>query len=379
MARTRILPTDPGAVKVWETDVAVETRNRSEFTKMTGTEAEQQVVVRKTALEEGPGDEVTMYLIGKIVGKPIEGEEKAEGRERKISHFTDKMLIDKHRVPVNVGDIMSQKRVPYNIAEMAKGRMADHAAEFHDEQCLMHLSGARGVGDEIQHYPVGYAGFPNAFITPDANHVQYFDGSKTKATLGANDKLSTLVIDQAILKAKKQLGDVESGKAVKMQKVVPSTEIPTSGNCFVFATGPEGMYDLRREVGDAGWLTLEKAKATAVGSKSPIFQGGDAFYNGTLIMEMERIVKFNDYGAGPTVNAMRSLFLGAHGLSVAYGVKGQKNKTRYQITDSTLDHGEEEVMILRMIAGYKKNRYNGQDFGVISVDHAYTLAAGATI
>jgi hypothetical protein len=40
---------------------------------------------------------------------------------------------------------------------------------------------------------------------------------------------------------------------------------------FVHLQSPETMYDLRREVGEAGWLTLEKAKAAAVGAKSPIF------------------------------------------------------------------------------------------------------------
>ena len=31
----------------------------------------------------------------------------------------------------------------------------------------MYTSGARGRGNEILHYPVGYAGFPNAFTAPD--------------------------------------------------------------------------------------------------------------------------------------------------------------------------------------------------------------------
>lgn len=374
MARTQILPTDPGAVKKWETEVSVEMTKRSYFTKMTGSEKSAMPVIRKTSLESGPGDEVTCYLIAKMTGKPREGAEKLQGFEDKLNHFTDKMRIDKHRRAVNVGDVMDQKRVPYDIAEQAKARLADYAAEVHDEQIVMTLSGSRGVGDEIQHYPLGYAGFPNPFEAPDAGHLQVWDGQRVKNTLVATDTLGTAVIDSANLRAKKMIGDVKAGKAQKM------TPCAVDGaEHFVFLTGPEGMYDLRREVGDAGFLTLEKAAMTQEGKKNVIFSGGKAWHNGVCIDEMQTIVKFNDYGSGANINAMRSLFLGAHAAAVAYGTKGQQRGTRYELTESDLDHGEEEVIVMRLIAGYKKCRYNGLDFGVISVDHAYKLASGSTI
>lgn len=374
MARTTILPTDPGAVKKWETEVAVESAKMSFFTKMTGTEKSAMPVVRKTSLESGPGDEVTCYLIAKMTGKPREGSEKIAGFEDKLNHYTDKMRIDKHRRAVNVGDIMDQKRVPFDIAEQCKARLSDYAAEVHDEQIVMTLSGSRGVGDEIQHYPIGYAGFPNAFLTPDTAHNQVWDGSIAYGALvEATHKLGTAVIDQANLKARKFIGAIKDGKGTKM---VPCSA--EGGKHFVFLTGPEGMYDLRREVGDAGFLTLEKAKMTQEGGKNLIFTGGRAYHNGVLIDESQTIVKFNDAGAG-TVRAMRSLFLGSHAAAVAYGMRGQSNGTRYELSESDLDHGEEEVVVLRLIAGYKKLRYNDLDFGVIAVDHTYTVASGSVI
>lgn len=375
MARTQILPTDPGAVKLWETEVANEQTKKSKYTKMTGTEKSAKPIVRKTSLEDGVGDEVTMYLIAKMTGKPREGAEKLAGYEDKLNHFTDKLRIDKHRKAVNVGDIMDQKRVPFDIAEQAKARLTDWAAEVHDEQLTMTLSGGRGVGDEIQNYPIGYAGFPNAFEAPDAGHRQVFDGSIAyNALVSATHKLGTLVIDSALLKAKKMIGDIKSGKAAKMTPCAVD-----GGKHFVLMTGAEAMFDLRREVGDAGWLTLQKALMTAEGKKSVIFNGGAGMYNGAVIDESETVVKFNDAGAGGNVNAMRSLFLGAHACSVAYGIKGQNNDSRYQLTDSDLDHGEEDVIVIRLIAGYKKCRYNGMDHGLISIDHTYTLAPGSTI
>lgn len=374
MARMQILPTDPGAVKKWETDVSVEQTKKSFWTKMTGGEKSALPVVRKTSLESGAGDEVTMYLIAKMVGKPREGAEKLQGFEDRLNHFTDKLRIDKHRRAVNVGDVMDQKRVPFDIAEQAKARLSDWAAEVHDEQIIMTASGARGVGDEIQHYPVGYAGFPNAFEAPDTAHRQVYDGSIAYSGLvEATHKLGLGVIDAAKLRSTKMIGDVKAGKAAKMTPCSAD-----GGKHFLFMTGPEGMYDLRREVGDAGFLTLEKAKMAAEGSKGVIFTGGKFFYNGVLGDEMQNVVKFNDAGGG-SVRAMRSLFLGAHAVAVAYGTKGQNNGSRYELTESDLDHGEEEVIVIRLIAGYKKCRYNGMDHGLISVDHTYSIAAGYSI
>jgi N4-gp56 family major capsid protein len=368
MARTAILPTDPAAVKVWSAKIAVDAKKKSFWDKMTGGEDSAMPVVAKTDLEAGAGDEVTTTLIAKLRGQPIQGDEKGEGREKKLAHYTHKMRIDKHRQLVNVGDVMAQKRVRHNIAEQCRARLSDYIAEVQDEQAHMTACGARGVGDEITHYPVGFTGFPNTLTAPDAAHWLVGDG-KTKATLTTADTLGTAVLDRAIVRAKKMFS-VEGGKGARMEPVNIDGE-----KSFVFLTGPEGMYSLRREVGDAGWLTLEKAKAAAVGAKSPIFMAGDAWYNGLLITEHENTVKFDDYGSGSNVKAMRNLFLGAHAVAVAHGTKGQRGNVRFDLSESDLDHGEEQVIVLRMICGFDKTKFNGMDFGVQTVDTAYTEIA----
>lgn len=366
MAVTTVLPTDAGAVKVWNAEVALDAVNKMYFTKMTGTEADALPVLVKTDLEAGPGDEVTSYLIAKFVGKPVEGSEKGEGREDKLTNYTHKMKIDKHRKLVNCGDIMTQKRTPWQIQEQVKARLGDYWAEVNDQQITMHASGARGVGSEVTHYPTSYTGFPNALVAPDASHI-FYAGTGTKVALTTSDKMTTDVLDKTIAKTKMMYGG--PGNAVKM------TPCSVEGGSFLIALlGVEQMYDLRREVGDAGWLTLEKAKAAAVGANSPIFKGGKAFYNGALVDEVQHYVKFSDYGAGSNVNASRALMLGAHAVAVAYGMKNS-TKSRYETIASDVDHHEEDVVVTRVVAGYSKCRHNSLDFGVFAMDTAYTSLA----
>lgn len=380
MARTQILPTDPGAVKVWAAKVALDSAKKRYFAKMIGGEGSYMPVIEKTDLEAKPGDEVTTTLIAKLRGKPVEGQEKLAGRIQKLTSATHKMRIDKHRQAVNVGDVMDQKRVNWSIPEQARDRLSDYMGEVYDEQITMTAAGARGVGDEIQHYPVGYAGFPNAFVAPDAAHVMYFDGSRANpAALTANDKLGTNVIDKLVLRAKKQIGGVVDNKPVRMEQIRVD-----GGKHFIYLACPESMYDIRREVGDAGWLTLEKAKTTAEGSKSVLFTGGKALYNGVLIDETQTCIKFDNTTAGGsygTPQVARNLFMGANAVAVAHGTKSQRDGMKYELSESDEDYGEEGVIIVRMIAGFSKCRFsqdgvpaNGLDFGLIVNDVAYTAA-----
>lgn len=370
MARTQILSSDPGAVKAYSASVAVDVAKKSYFnSKMAGGETQKLPVLMKTDLEAKAGDEVTCYLVAKLRGRPVQGAEKLEGREMRLSKYTDKLRVDKFRNGVNVGDIMDQKRVKFSIRSQARDRLSDYIAELEDEMTMMYAAGARGVGAEIQHFPIGWTAWPNSFDAPDPDHQSYAGAVTSKGALTTNDKLTLGDIDRLAARAKLFLGSEQNG--AKMAKV--SIE---GGQHFVLLTGVEGTYDLRREAGDQGWLAIQKAAAGAEGRKNPIFDGSTGMYNNVILHEHEGVIKFDDYGAGSNVPAMRSLFLGAHAVEKAYGFKGNGG-VRYQLSESGLDHDEEAVIHFRTILGIKRTRFNGKDFGMIAHDHAFTQIANA--
>lgn len=365
MARTAILPTDPGAVKAYSASVAVDVAKKSYFnSKLAGSETQKLPVLMKTDLEAGAADEITVYLVAKLRGRPAQGSEKLEGREMRLSKYTDKLRVDKFRNGVNVGDVMDQKRVKWSIRSQARDRLSDYIAELEDEMTMMYAAGARGVGAEIQHFPTDWTAWPNSFEAPDSAHLVYA-GGKTKSTI-TTEKITLAEIDKLVAKAKKFLGSEQNGA-----KMTPVTI--DGGKHYILLTGVEGMYDLRREAGDQGWFTIQKAAAAAEGRKNPIFDGSAGMYNGVVLHEHEGVIKFSDYGGG-SVKAMRSLFLGAHAVTKAYGFKGNGG-VRYKLSESGVDHDEEAILHFRTILGIKKSRFNGQDFGMISLDHCYTEIA----
>ena len=363
----------PGSVKRWSRKTLYEISTQSYWLgHMAGTEDAMLPVCVKSDLEQGPGDEITFYLAAKITGRPVQGKEKGEGRQKALDEYTDKLRINVNRMPVEIGDIMDQKRRPYDLRMSAVRRLSDYWAEYLDEEMFAQLSGQRGTGENIQHLPVGYTGFPHAFTPPDSDHVMYPGAVTSKATMTGADLMSREMIEQAVLRGK----NFKGGKSKRFTMNPVQVE---GGKYHVCAMHNAQMFDLRQEVGDAGWLTLEKARATAIGSKSPIFMGAagaTALLNGTILHEHSSLTYSNDYGAGNNVMGVRALFMGAHAGMLGWGTKAKtKNGVRMDFKPSETDLGFRKVLDSITVCALKRTQYDGSDFACISIDTSVSAKA----
>jgi N4-gp56 family major capsid protein len=369
MARTTILPTDPNKRKAWSATVANDAAKEQYFSRLTGPEGSRSAIVKKTDTEKGAADEVVTALVAKLRGAPITEGVKLAGNEFRLQHASHTMRINEFRHGVNVGARIEQSRVGFNLKRQGREKLTEYIKELYEEVTCMAISGARGMGDEIQHHDTSYAGYPNALRAPDAAHL--FIGpanTRTKATLVAGDLMTLATLNKLRTKAKKMLGGAPD-KAVKM------TQVRKGGkDCFILAVSPEVMQDIRDDSGAQGWFEAQKALTAAIGKESEIFQGGAGMFNGVLADEMETCVKFNDYGAGANVNAARSLFMGANACAVAHGTKGMDDGMTVQLDEDTDDRKHDHILFFEMIFGADKCQFNGMDYGLISVDTAFTVA-----
>lgn len=374
MARTSILPSDPNKRKAWSATVAEDSIKEMYFARLIGAEGTPSAIIRKVDTEKGStdngaGDEVTTALVAKLRGSPITEGKKLEGNEFRLQHASHTMRINEFRHGVNVGARIEQTRVGMNLKKQGRERLTDYIKEMYEEVLTMALSGARGTGDEIQHFGLDYTGYPNALRAPDAAHLYVGTlGTATKASLATNDKLNLQTINRLRTKGKKMLGGAPD-KAVKMTPVVKNGK-----KVFILAALPEGVQDIRDDVGAQGWFEAQKALTTAIGAESNIFKGGAGMFNGVLVDEMETGVKFNDYGAGGITPAIRSLFMGANAGAVAHGTKGMADGLEVKLDEDTSDRGHDNILFFEMIFGADKCQYNGMDYGLITVDTAYTAA-----
>lgn len=369
---------DAGTVKKWAVSAMAETAKASYLmSRMAGDEDQRLPVVVRNELESGAGDEVTIYLVAKIVGKPVQGTEKLEGATKRLTDYTDKVKIEKQRLGVSIGDLMAQKRRPYSLRAQARDRTAGYWAEVLDSEAFQQLNGRRGTGLNHIHFDVNYTGFPHTFVAPSADSVLYPNAIASAATLTAGDTMGTQCIDKAILSIKTTTGGNVSKPWGRQPCMIEGSEY------FVMVMHPAQMYDLRREVGDAGWLTLEKARISAVGNNSPVFKGGSTptvLYNGTILHEHNLCTYTADYGASANIKGFRATVMGAHSLAMAWGTLTKAgNAPRMSLDDSSEDHGSDAVLVSTVVCGIKRTQFANKDFAALQVDTAASTAAQAAL
>jgi len=359
MSSTVIPFGDPKAVKRWSADLAVDVRKKSYFEQRFIGTSENAIIQRKTELESDSGDEIDFDLSVHLRGKPTYGDNRVEGKEENLRFFSDKVKIDQVRHSVSAGGRMSRKRTVHNIRRIARDRLGDYFYKFTDELLFIYLSGARGINQDFIETTdfAGYAG--NSLDAPDADHLLYGGAATSKASLTANDIMDPLVIEKAV------------EKAAMMQAENPETAnmVPVSidgDDHYVTVMSEYQATDMRTASGGR-WIDFQKAAAAAEGAKNPIFKGGLGMINNVVLHKHRNCIRFNDYGAGANVLAARALFMGRQAAVIAYGTG---TGLRFDWKETTKDYENEPAIAAGFIAGMKKARFNGKDFGVLSIDTA---------
>lgn len=361
MAQTVIAWGDPKAKKAWSTGLAVDQVKKAYFEKkFVGTD-ENSIIQRKTELESDSGDRVSFDLSVQLRGEATEGDARLEGKEENQKYYTDEVVIDQVRHAVSAGGAMTRKRTNLNLRGNARRLLSDYWARFNDEMMFIYLSGARGINRDFL-FGLDWAGRAgNAIQAPDAGHLLYGGAATSKATLTANDKMTRGVIEKAQVKATMlQAQDPENANMVPVS--IDGEEH------YVIVMNPFQAHDLRTASGSE-WLDIQKAAAAAEGKNNPIFKGGLGMIKNVVLHEHRNSIRFSDYGAGSNVNAGRALFLGRQAGVVAYGTSGGM---RWDWKEETKDYGNEPTVASGAIFGFKKSRFNGRDFGVLSIDTAAT-------
>jgi len=363
MAMTNIGVGDAKAIKKYSAFLAVDTANKSYFTrKFSGGPESSMPIHHLDELESDAGEYISYDISMQMQMAPIEGDDILENKEEALNFYTDGMYINQARGGVNTGGRMTRKRTIHNLRKIARKRQSDWWARAFDELHFMYLSGARGVNTDFV-WGTSFTSFAgNSLSSPDSYHIIYANAT-TKATMDADDKLDLADIDRAVGLLAMTGGGSEGIPA--MQPIQVDGE-----EHFVLIINPWQEYDLRINTGSGQWLDLQKALATSIGKNSPIFKGGAGMHNNVVIHKHKKIIRFSDYGAGSpgTVAAARALLLGSQAAVVAFGSPG--TGLRFGWNEETRDNGNQVVITSHSILGMKKVTFNSLDFGVFCIDTA---------
>jgi N4-gp56 family major capsid protein len=102
-------------------------------------------VVRVTDLSKSAGDLVSVDAVDIIGGKPIMGDQNAEGKGVPLTFSSMEVKIDLATKPVNVGGKMTQQRTKHNLRQLAMANLGGYMPRLESQLCLVHLAGGRGT------------------------------------------------------------------------------------------------------------------------------------------------------------------------------------------------------------------------------------------
>lgn len=358
MSQTNIPFGSPLAVKRWSKDLAVEILSTSYFNKKFVGTADTAVIQQKTELESDAGDTIQFDLSVQLRGRPVSGDNRAEGKEENLRFFSDQVMIDQLRKPVSAGGKMSRKRTVHQIRQVAKARLAEFWAEYLDQLVFIYLSGARGMNEDF-YEPTDYAGHAgNPIQTPDSAHIVFGGSAVSAATITSSDIFNRALVEKVSTKAK-----MMRATDINTANMKP---IMVEGNeHYVIVMSPFQEHQMRNDVGASNWLDLQKAAMGAEGAKSKVFRGTLGMIDNIVMHSHKSAIRFSNYGASSNLPAARALFMGRQAGVIAYGTPGGR---RLSWEEDERDYGNEPTILAGMIFGLKKSRFNGRDFGVVAMD-----------
>lgn len=351
---------DTLAQKKWSAALSVDEQKKSYFQrKFVGTSADN-IIQRKTELESEPGDVISFDLSVQLRGRPTTGDARVKGSEENLRFFSDTVKIDQARKGVSCGGRMSRKRTAHNLRQVARDRLADYWAAWQDELMFMNLSGSRGINvDFIEGLDyTGHAG--NSFLAPDSAHIVYAGSATSYATIASTDKMAKITVEKAVVKA-----ETMRQYDVTKQNMLPVMVMGEPHYVLIMNSVQE--FDMRT-ADSTGWIDIQKAAAAAEGRKNRIFTGGLGMINNVVLHKHNNVVRFSDAGAGSNVLAARAIMLARQAGVIAWGIPAGGN--RFTWLEEMEDAGNEPMVYAGTIVGAKKTRFNGADYGVISVDTA---------
>lgn len=376
-ASTPVLPTDPGARKAWSHFIGKEAAAKQYFSRMMGAEGSKAVIIKRSELQKGEGDEITTLITAKLQGAPRVGAERLEGTEKRITQFDTKIKIGLIREGVNVGSIMDEQRTGQKLGAIGRDVLADWLAEYMEQFLHCHVAGDVGVGlcfTNVRGADGNFKKIEMPLIAIDEKHRLIGSSGNTAANALTDANIMKLTTLTSAVKNKlsKMYGGINGASKIEKANV-------GGKSMYVACLPAEVMSDLRSDIGDNGWVSWQNALVRNMGAKAGPFVEGGGMYDNIIVDETPCGTYLPGFGAGGAVTAARSFLLGAGAVAFAQGRKGLKDGLSVELEEDSDDRGHERVIHMKAIFDATRVHFKDMAHAMLTIDTGFTRAPGGDI
>lgn len=362
MADTSFASTDALTKQIWSAKLFKQALGDLFFGKFVGKEGSGNIIETKTDLTKDSGDKITMGLLMKLSGDGKKDDEALEGNEEALTYHDFSTTVHLRQNGVKAAGKMSMRRTAFDIKENAKFALGGWMSEVIDNDTVKALSGlANSVGTISANAP--------------SSNRKWYGGQTTAGVVSSVANDSSIANDTDYLFGTNVISVIKRKAQAAEPKIRPV--IVDGEKHYVMFISPYQAKALKAE--DA-WINAQR-DGNVRGRKNPIFSGALGMWDGVVIHDYDRIeTRYGEGGSTASeyfesgddcatgVHVARALFCGAQAGVHVYA----QNPGWYE---KEFDYGRIPGVATDIIYQAAKTKFNGEDFGSIVVDTAYSADA----
>ncbi|HEY6612760.1 MAG TPA: N4-gp56 family major capsid protein [Pseudomonas sp.] len=382
-----------GKMPTGETDAMSKTKGQSKT---------EMPIVQAKDLGRGKGDEVKFHFVQPANAFPIMGSEYAEGKGTGIKIGSDQLRVNQARFPIDLGDVMSQIRSPYDLRRLGRPLAKRFMDAYVDQSILVHMAGARGnhYNNEwclpVESHPKFADMLVNRVKAPTKNRHFIADGDAITGFTANAGELSITTADFLTM-------DTVDAIATHVDQIeLPPPPVKFEGDeaaddspIRVLLCSPAQYNKFAKDPQFRSMQASALARASNA-KQHPIFKVDAGLWSNTLIIKMPKPIRFYagdtikycaaydtevesscivpaSFGTGFAVD--RALLLGGQALAQAWAASEHSGMPFFW-KEKDMDHGDKLELLIGAVLGMSKIRWgveatNGleyTDHGVIAID-----------
>lgn len=358
MSTTTYGRNDALTVQLWAKKLFVEALKATPIAPLIGTSSDS-IIHRKTDLDKGSGDKITVGLRMQLSGKGVSSSGTLEGNEEALTTYSDSFVIDElaHAVRTrNPTRSVDAKRVQFNLRTEAKDGLRDWYAKRMSVSFFNQVCGFTPANAETSSTGLVYTG-NNAVVAPASGRQIWTEAgaNKDEDLDNSGDTFKLIHIDYA--------------KELAQTADVPIRPIMIDGEeKYVIYLHPYQVTDLRTDASTAGnWFDIQKAAMQGGKvSKNPIYTGALGEYNGVIIRQSYDVTKGVNSSTGAAIDTVRrAVFMGAQAAMCSFGPDSGADSFGWE--EEWFDYKRELGVSAQSLFGLKKSVFNSKDFGTVVI------------
>jgi len=306
------------------------------FKPLMGTD-ENAVIQVKEDLTKKAGDSITVALVNRLTNAATTGSNVLEGNEEDLASRSMRIYVDKRRNAVRVSE-MNEKKSAISLRNAAKPTLLDWSIEDTRDLIINALTSLNGTNFLSRTAAIG-----DAWLVDNVDRTVFgayaaggsSGGTDLSADLAQLDTTADLFnfsrLDDMILRAK-----------ACNPKIRPMKDPGNGRRYYVAFANPHAFKNLRDSI-DTEVLATTVVEMQA----SKLFEGGDLFWNGCIVKEIDNMPIWANIGASATTEVTPVILCGAQALAIAWG-------RRWKTVEEEFDYGDKHGVAVDGIYGVRK-------------------------